>query len=150
MKRFFILLIAIIFVVTAVADVSAQTRKKKKKYRGLATNIAIIGGSTAVGALIGGKKGAVIGAGGGTLYATSRKGTKRRYANSKTRRWAKVAGGTVLGTGIGMYGGKRTTALGAIAGAGATYLYTRNGRRYYTARNGQRFYVRNGRRYYVN
>jgi hypothetical protein len=148
MKRIFILLIALIFTFTAL-DTSAQT-KKKKKYRGLATNIAIIGGGTGVGALIGGKKGAVIGAGGGTLYASSRKGTKRRYANSKTRRWAKIAGGTALGTGIGMYGGKRTTAIGALAGAGATYLYTRNGRRYYTARNGRTFYVRNGRRYYVS
>jgi hypothetical protein len=148
MKRFFILLIAIIFVITAI-DASAQTRKRKK-HRGLATNIAIVGGSTVVGALVGGKKGAVIGAGAGTLYASSRKGTKRRYANSKTRRWAKVAGGTALGTGIGMYGGKRTTAIGALAGFGGTYLYTRNGRRYYQSRNGQRFYVRNGRRYYVN
>lgn len=139
MKRFFILFIAIIFIVTAI-DVSAQTRRKKKKYRGLATNIAIVGGSTAVGALIGGGKGAVIGAGAGTLYASSRKGTKRRYANSKTRRWAKVAGGTLVGTGVGMYGGKRTTAIGALAGAGATYLYTRNGRRYYRSRDGRVFY----------
>jgi len=148
MKRFFILLIAIIFVVTAI-DASAQTRKRKK-HRGLATNLAIVGGSTVVGGLIGGKKGALIGAGGGTLYASSRKGTKRRYANSKTRRWAKVAGGTALGTGIGMYGGKRTTVIGALAGAGATYLYTRNGKRYYTARNGRKFYVKNGRRYYIS
>ena len=140
MKRFFILLIAIIFIATAI-DASAQTRRRKK-HPGLKTNIAIVGGSTVVGALVGGKKGAVIGAGAGTLYASSRKGTKRRYANSKTRRWAKVAGGTALGTGVGMYGGKRTTAIGALAGAGATYLYTRNGRRYYRTRTGRVYYRR--------
>ncbi|MEZ5426200.1 MAG: hypothetical protein R2747_08050 [Pyrinomonadaceae bacterium] len=152
MKKLFSLVIVLTFLFSAFAlDASAQTRRKKKKHRGLATNIAIVAGSTAAGALIGrGRNGAMIGAGAGLLYASSRKGTKRRYANSKTRRWAKVAGGTLVGAGTGAaIGGKTGLIVGSAAGAGATYLYTRNGRRYYRTSNGRRFYVRNGKRYYL-
>jgi len=149
MKKLVLLVFALIFTFTALApDTSAQT--KRKKYRGLATNIAIIGGSTAAGALIGrGRNGALIGAGAGTLYATSRKGTKRRYANSKTRRYAKVAGGTLLGSGLGAWaGGKKGMIIGGIAGGAGTYLYTRNGRKYYSSK-GRKYYISNGRRVYL-
>ncbi len=138
---------------TAVStDSFGQTRRKKKKSsKGLITNVAIVGGSTAAGALIGrGRNGALIGAGAGTLYATSRKGTKRRYQNSNVRRYSKVAGGALLGAGTGAaIGGKTGLAIGAAAGGGATYLYTRNGKKYYKARNGKRYYVKNGRRVYL-
>ncbi|HEY0426200.1 MAG TPA: hypothetical protein VGC76_00210 [Pyrinomonadaceae bacterium] len=139
MKKFLTLFIAIIFAISAFAPDAMAQKKKRKKYRGLATNAAIIGGSTVAGALIGrGRNGALIGAGAGTLYATSRKGTKRRYANSKTRRWGKVAGGTLLGTGVGAaVGGKTGAIVGAVGGGAGTYLYTRNGKRYYRARNGK-------------
>lgn len=150
MKKLVILLIALIFTITAIAPDAFGQRRKKKKHRGLATNIAIIGGSTAAGALLGrGRNGALIGAGAGTLYATSRKGTKRRYANSKTRRYTKVAGGALLGTGIGAAtGGKTGAIIGGIGGGAATYLYTRGGRKYYSSK-GRKFYVRNGRRVYL-
>jgi len=116
-----------------VSESAAQTK----------TNAAIVGGSTAAGALIGrGRNGAMIGAGAGLLYASSRKGTKRRYANSKYRRAAKVAGGTLLGMGTGAaVGGKTGMLIGGAAGAGATYLYTRNGRKYYRAKNGRVYSV---------
>lgn len=152
MKRILLFAIAIIFAISTVSiDGMAQTRKKKKKYRGLATNIAIVGASTAAGALIGrGRNGAMIGAGAGLLYASSRKGTKRRAYNSKYRRGAKIAGGTLLGMGTGAaIGGKTGMLIGGLAGGGATYLYTKNGRRYYSSK-GRKFYVKNGRRYYVN
>jgi hypothetical protein len=149
MKKLIILAIALVFTITAIAP-DAMGQRRRKKHRGLATNIAIIGGSTVAGALIGrGRNGALIGAGAGTLYATSRRGTKRRHPNSKTRRYAKVAGGALLGTGIGAAtGGKTGAIIGGIAGGGATYLYTRSGRRYYSSK-GRKFYVRNGRRYYL-
>lgn len=150
MKKFLALAITFIFLLTTVApEAMAQTRKKKKN-RGLATNIAIVAGSTAAGALIGrGRNGALIGAGAGLLYASSRKGTKRRHANSNVRRWSKVAGGALLGTGTGAaIGGKTGALIGAAAGAGATYLYTRNGRRYYSDRRGRKFFVKNNKRYY--
>jgi hypothetical protein len=126
MKKLFVLALALVFGLTAFApETFAQT--KKKKNRGLATNLAIVGGSTAAGALIGrGRNGALIGAGAGLLYASSRKGTKRRYLNNGSRRWAKIAGGTLLGTGLGAaFGGKKGAIIGAAAGGGGSYLYTR-------------------------
>lgn len=151
MKRVFVLaLLLAISVATIVPEAFGQTTKKKK-YRGLATNIAIVGGAALAGGLIGrGRNGAMIGAGAGLLYASSRKGTKRRAYNSKYRRGAKIAGGTLLGMGTGAWvGGKTGMLVGGLAGAGATYLYTKNGRRYYTS-NGRQYYIQNGRRYYVN
>lgn len=113
-----------------------------KNRPGLATNIAIVGGSTAAGALIGGRKGAMIGAGAGLLYASSRKGTKRRAYNSNYRRAAKIAGGTLVGAGVGGYlGGKKGMLIGSLIGAGATYLYTKNGQHYYQARDGRIYSV---------
>ena len=119
-----------------------QTRRKR--HRGLKTNLAIVGGSTAAGALIGrGRNGAMIGAGAGLLYASSRTGTKRNYRNSKYRRGAKIAGGTILGMGTGAaVGGTTGMIIGGVAGAGATYLYTRNGRKYFRSRNGRVYSVR--------
>ncbi len=149
MKKLFTFTLLFIFGLTIIApDSFAQTRRKKRP--GLKTNIAIVAGSTAAGALIGrGRNGALIGAGAGLLYATSRKGTKRRSLNSNNRRYAKIAGGSLLGAGTGAWaGGKTGLILGALAGGGATYLYTRNGRRYYTT-SGRKFYVKNNRRYYV-
>jgi hypothetical protein len=142
MKKILVLFLAIIFAVTTfVPDASAQTRRNKKKSKGLLTNLAIVGGSTAAGALLGrGRNGAMIGAGAGLLYASSRKGTKRRYQNSNYRRAAKIGGGTLLGMGTGAWiGGKRGMLIGGLAGAGATYLYTKNGKKYYRARNGRVF-----------
>ncbi len=153
MKKFLAFALLFVFAATlAVPEAFGQTRRKKKKYPGLATNIAIVAGATAAGALIGrGRNGAMIGAGAGLLYASSRKGTKRRAYNSKIRRGAKIAGGSLLGAGVGAWaGGKKGMVIGGLAGAGATYLYTKNNNRYYRASNGRQFYVRNGKRYYAN
>ncbi len=130
-----------------VPDADAQRRRGKKKH--WATNAAIVGGGAVVGGLIGGGKGAAIGAGTGTLVAASRKGTRKRYPNSRARRYAKVGGGALIGGGIGGFAGRRGAAVGALAGAGVTYLYTRNGRKYYRNRAGRTFYYRNGQRHYL-
>ena len=124
MKKILILTITFVFLFTAVStDAFGQTRrtKKKKSSKGLITNLAIVGGSTAAGALIGrGRNGAMIGAGAGLLYASSRKGTKRRHQNSNVRRYSKVAGGALLGAGTGAaIGGKTGMLIGAAAGGGA-------------------------------
>lgn len=135
MKKILAVFLGFAFLVTMLipADASAQERRRRGKYRGLATNAAIVGGSTAAGALIGrGTNGALIGAGAGLLYASSRKGSKRRARNSKWRRGAKVAGGTLLGAGAGKaIGGKAGALIGGAAGAGSTYLYTKRKRRRY-------------------
>ena len=150
MKKLIVLTIVFVFgLAMMVPDTYGQTRRKKM--RGWKTNAAIVGGSTLAGALIGrGRNGAMIGAGAGLLYASSRKGTKRNYGNSKYRRAAKIGGGALLGAGTGAWvGGKTGMVVGGLAGAGATYLYTRNQRWYYRSRSGATYYVKNGRRYYV-
>lgn len=136
MKKFLAIFLGLAFLFTMVIpeDAGAQERRRKRgKYRGLATNAAIVGGSTAAGALIGrGQNGALIGAGAGLLYASSRKGSKRRARNSKWRRGAKVAGGGLLGAGVGKaVGGKAGALIGGAAGAGGTYLYSKKKRRRY-------------------
>lgn len=150
MKKLLVLAILMIFSLAMVVPEAMGQTKRRSKYRGWKTNAAIIGAGALAGGLIGrGRNGAMIGAGAGALYATSRKGMKRRHPNSKARRWTKVAGGTLVGAGTGAaIGGKTGLIVGGLAGAGATYLYTRNGRRYYSS-NGRTFYVRDGRRYYV-
>ncbi len=138
MRRFIILTIIVsFFAAFAVTGAGAQTKRRKNK--GLLTNLAIVGGSTAAGAIIGrGRNGAMIGAGAGLLYAASRKGTKRRYANGNYRRAAKIGGGSLLGAGTGAWiGGKKGMIIGSLIGAGATYLYTKNGKDYYRSRNGK-------------
>lgn len=145
MKKLLILAILFMFMATMVVpEAMGQTRRKRKKHPGLATNIAIVAGSTAAGALIGrGRNGAMIGAGAGLLYASSRKGTKRRAYNSKYRRAAKIAGGGLVGAGTGAWiGGRTGLIVGGLAGAGATYLYTKNGKRYYRGRDGRIYSAR--------
>ncbi|GIU82492.1 MAG: hypothetical protein D6687_12280 [Acidobacteria bacterium] len=143
MKKFLITFLGLFLIIGISANASfAQTRERK--HPGLATNVAIVAGSTAVGALIGGKNGAIAGAGAGLLYASSRKGTKRRAYNSNYRRIAKIAGGTLVGAGVGgALGGKKGMLIGSLIGAGATYLYTKNGYKYYRARNGKIYAVPN-------
>jgi hypothetical protein len=145
MKKIFVIVLTLIFTVTTLTpEIYGQQRRKKKSNPGLLTNLAIVGASTGAGALIGrGRNGALMGAGAGLLYASSRKGTKRRYYNSNYRRAAKIGGGTLLGMGTGAWlGGKKGMLIGGLVGAGATYLYTKNGRQYYRDRNGKVFSVR--------
>ncbi len=139
MKRFLIIAVLLTVVAGSATASFGQQRKRKGNTKGLLTNLAIVGGSTVGGALIGrGRNGAMMGAGAGLLYASSRKGTKRRYADSNYRRAAKIGGGTLLGMGTGAWlGGKKGMIIGGLAGAGATYLYTRNGRKYYRSRDGR-------------
>ncbi len=90
----------------------------------------MVGGGALIGALLAGKKGAAIGAGSGALYAMNR-GAATHHFNPRTRRIGTVLGGTALGAGLGgAFGGKRSAAVGALAGAGGSYLYTRKSRRY--------------------
>jgi hypothetical protein len=85
----------------------------------------MIAGGAGVGALVAGKKGAAIGAGGAGLYAFNRKAARQHF-KGKTRTAGTVLSGTALGAGVGAAaGGKRAAAIGAGAGAGGSYLYTR-------------------------
>src|SRR3954469_8869932 len=130
MKRVIVFLMCLALLATTVAPAGAQVRRKHSSFGRKARTVAIIGGGTAVGALIGGKKGAAIGAGGSTVYAMNRSAARRHFKQSN-RRWATVAGGTLAGAGLGgAIGHGKGAAVGAIAGAGSSYLYTKKSRHY--------------------
>lgn len=128
MKKFSASVLCLALVLAASAPAaSAQTRAR---FGRKARTAAIIGAGGLVGALVAGKKGAAIGAGSGALYAFNRRAAQRNFS-SRNRRIGTVLGGTALGSGLGAaFGGKRAAAVGALAGAGGSYLYTRRSRRY--------------------
>ena len=128
MKRFMASTLSLaLLLAVAAPPASAQTRSRfGRKSR----TAAIIGAGALAGALIAGKKGAAIGAGSGALYAFNRRAAQRNFS-SRSRRIGTVLGGAGLGAGLGAaFGGKRAAAVGALAGAGGSYLYTRKSRRY--------------------
>jgi hypothetical protein len=90
-----------------------------------------VAGGAGAGALIGGKKGAAIGAGGAGLYAFNRKAARRHF-KGKTRTAGTVLSGTALGAGVGAaVGHGKGAAIGAGAGALGSYVYRRKQRRRY-------------------
>jgi hypothetical protein len=131
MKRLLALIIVLTLLVLTGTLVSAdgQTRRRhRSKFGRKARTVAIVGGGAAVGALVAGKKGAAIGAGGAGLYAFNRKAARRHF-RGRTRTAGTVLSGTALGAGVGAAaGGKRAAAIGAGAGAAGSYLYTRHRR----------------------
>jgi hypothetical protein len=130
MKRVIGLLICLLLLATTIIPVSAQDRRKRSRFGRKARTVAIIGGGTVAGALLGGRKGAAIGAGGSTLYAMNRPAARRHFKQSN-RRMATVAGGTAAGAGLGAaIGHKRGAAVGAIAGGVGSYVYTKKSRHY--------------------
>lgn len=130
MKRVLVLLLVLSLLVVTGTLVSAdgQTRRHKSKFGRKARTAAIIAGGAGVGALVAGKKGAAIGAGGSGLYAFNRRAARRHF-KGRTRTAGTVLSGTALGAGVGAAaGGKRAAAIGAGVGAGGSYLYTRRKR----------------------
>jgi hypothetical protein len=130
MKRIMLLLLCfVVFAATVAPLVSGQDRRRRSRFGRKARTAAIIAGGAGVGALIGGKKGAAIGAGGAGLYAFNRRAARRNF-KGRTRTIGTVASGTALGAGVGgAVGGRRAAAVGAAAGAGGSYLYRRSQRR---------------------
>ena len=131
MKRLLILILVwtLLVVTGTIVSADGQTRRHKSKFGRKARTAAIIAGGAGVGALVGGKKGAAIGAGGAGIYAFNRKAARRHFGN-KSRTAGTVLSGTALGAGVGAAaGGKRAAAIGAGVGAGGSYLYSRHARR---------------------
>jgi hypothetical protein len=128
MKKFSASVLCLALVLAASAP--AASAQSRSRFGRKARTAAIIGAGGLVGALVAGKKGAAIGAGSGALYAFNRRAASRNFS-SRNRRIGTVLGGTALGAGVGgAFGGKRAAAVGALAGAGGSYLYTRRSRRY--------------------
>jgi len=132
MKRLLVLILVwtLLVVTGTIVSADGQTRHRhKSKFGRKARTAAIIAGGAGVGALVGGKKGAAIGAGGAGIYAFNRKAARRHFGN-KSRTAGTVLSGTALGAGVGAAaGGKRAAAIGAGVGAGGSYLYSRHVRR---------------------
>ena len=79
-----------------------------------------------MGALVGGKKGAAIGAGGAGLYAFNRRAARRHF-KGRTRTIGSIASGSALGAGVGgAVGGKRAAVAGAVVGGTGGYIYKRS------------------------
>ena len=129
MKRFIAIVLCLFVVAETFAIVEAQTRRRRSRFGRKARTVAIIAGGAGVGALVAGKKGAAIGAGGAGLYAFNRRAAKRHF-RGRTRTAGTVLSGTALGAGVGAAaGGKRAAAIGAGAGAAGSYIYRRRQRR---------------------
>ena len=128
MKRLFAIVLCLVVLFEGFAIADAKTRRHKSRFGRKARTVAIIGGGAAVGALVAGKKGAAIGAGGSGLYAFNRRAARRHF-KGHTRTAGTVLSGTALGAGVGaVAGGKRAAAIGAGAGAAGSYIYSRHRR----------------------
>lgn len=130
MKRVLMILLCLLVLAESVVVADAQRRRHRSKFGRKARTVAIVAGGAGVGALVGGKKGAAIGAGGAGLYAFNRRAARRHF-KGRTRTIGTVASGTAVGAGVGgAVGGKRAAAIGAAAGAGGSYIYSRHRRRH--------------------
>ena len=129
MRKVLVSLLCLLFIVTTFTlDASAQ-RRKHSRFGRKARTAAIIGGGAVVGGLVGGKKGAAIGAGGAGTYAFNRKAARRHFS-SRTRTVGATASGAALGAGVGgAVGHGRGAAAGAIIGGTGGYLYRKHKRR---------------------
>lgn len=129
MKRIAAALICMVFLfVSIVPEVYGQDRRRRSRFGRKARTAAMIGGGALVGGLIGGKKGAAIGAGGAGLYAFNRRAARRNF-KGRTRTIGSLASGAALGAGVGgAVGGKRAAVAGAAIGGTGGYLYRRSRR----------------------
>ena len=128
-KVFASLLCLLILVTTFTLDASAQDRRRRSRFGRKARTAAMIGGGAVVGGLVGGKKGAAIGAGGAGTYAFNRKAARRHF-KPRTRTIGATASGASLGAGVGAAaGGRRAATAGAIVGGTGGYLYRKHKRR---------------------
>ena len=127
-RRIFALLLCLGFLLTAVVPETFGQTRRRSRFGRKARRAAIIAGGAGVGALVGGKKGAAIGAGGAGLYAFNRRAARRNF-RGRTRTAGSALSGAALGAGTGAaLGGKRAAAAGAIVGGTGGYLYRRSRR----------------------
>jgi hypothetical protein len=130
MKRLVLFLMCLVLVAGLFVPLAAGQDRRRSRFGRKARTVAIIGGGAAAGALIGGKKGAAIGAGGAGLYAMNRKAARRHFKPG-TRRLATVGSGALAGAGLGAaVGHGKGAAIGALAGGAGSYIYTKKSRHY--------------------
>src|SRR4026209_2825617 len=82
MRKIFACLLCLFVLMTTLApDIYGQDRRRRSRFGRKARTAAMIAGGAAVGGLVGGKKGAAIGAGGAGIYAFNRKAAHRHFGN---------------------------------------------------------------------
>lgn len=125
MKKIAALLLSLTILLASSMPAFGQSRKRSKFGR-KARTVAIIAGGAALGVLTGGLSVAAMGAGGAGLYAFNRRAARRHF-KPRTRTIGTMLSGAALGGGIGgLAGGKKAAAIGAAAGTGGAYLYSRS------------------------
>ena len=128
MKRLLLLIILLSLLVVAGTFLSAEAQTRRSRFGRKSRTAAIIAGGAGVGAVVAGKKGAAIGAGGAGLYAFNRRAARRHF-RGRTRTAGTVLSGTALGAGVGGAAGhKKGAAVGALAGGAGSYIYSRSRR----------------------
>jgi hypothetical protein len=127
MRKIFASMVCLLVLLAALSPIaSAQDRRHRSRFGRKARTATMIGGGAIVGGLIGGKKGAAIGAGGAGTYAFNRRAARRHFS-PRTRTIGATASGAALGSGVGgAIGHKRGAAAGAIVGGTGGYLYRRH------------------------
>lgn len=127
MRRVFVFVISLVFLLTTLSiGAGAQTRRHRSKFGRKARTAAMLAGGAAVGGLIGGKKGAAIGAGGAGMYAFNRRAARSHF-KGRTRTVGSTLSGAALGAGVGgAVGHGRGAAAGALIGGTGGYLYRRH------------------------
>lgn len=128
MRRVSTFVVGLVLLLTTLSvGAGAQTRRRHhSKFGRKARTAAMIGGGALVGGLVGGKKGAAIGAGGAGTYAFNRRAARQHFS-PRTRTIGATASGASLGAGVGgAIGHGRGAAAGALLGGGGGYLYRRS------------------------
>lgn len=116
----------LVLLLAAPATFGQERRRHRSKFGRKSRTVAMLGGGALIGGLVGGKKGAAIGAGGAGLYAMNRPAARRHF-KGRTRTIGSTASGAALGAGLGgAIGHGRGAAAGAILGAGGGYLTKRH------------------------
>lgn len=141
LKRNFASFVTLLLILTLVAPATfAQERRRSRlgpKARAILSAGAGAGIGAGLGGLIGGKRGAGVGAllggGGATAAWLLKNNQSRRRLGKYGQPIATIGTGTALGAGVGaLVGGKRGALVGAALGGGGTtagYLLTHRNRR---------------------
>ena len=127
MRRIWMTLTCLSLILLLAAPATfGQERRHRSRFGRKARTAAMLAGGAAVGGLVGGKKGAAIGAGGAGLYAFNRRAARRHFRGG-TRAAGSTLSGAALGAGVGgALGHGRGAAAGALIGGTGGYLYRRH------------------------